>query len=75
MDSRLLEISQIFGIVDVSLWVKVTIADFDWMEEFEFRHNAIIPFHFLNREEAKSAKKNKKLRVLCRFAVNEIRAV
>lgn len=42
MDSRLLEISQIFGIVDVSLWVKVTIADCDWMEEFEFRHGVII---------------------------------
>jgi predicted nuclease of restriction endonuclease-like (RecB) superfamily len=42
VDTCLLEIGQVFGVVDVSLRVQIPVADFDWMEEFEIRHGGII---------------------------------
>jgi hypothetical protein len=44
VNARLLEKSQVFGVVEMSLRVKIAITHFDGMKEFEFRHAAIIPF-------------------------------
>ena len=42
IDTSCLEISQVFGVVQVALRVQVTVADFDGMEKTEFGHGGII---------------------------------
>jgi hypothetical protein len=44
VDARLFEISEIFGVIDMSLWIQIPVADFDGMIEMEIVHGAIIPF-------------------------------
>ena len=40
LDAGLLEIGQVSGVVQVSLRIQVTVADFDGVEEAEFGHRA-----------------------------------
>ncbi len=42
VDTRLLEIGQVFCVVDMSLRVQIPVTDFGWMEEFEIGHGRII---------------------------------
>ena len=42
VDSRLLEVGQVFCVVDMSLRVQIPVTDFGWMEEFEIGHGGII---------------------------------
>ena len=53
VDARLLEEGHILGVVEVTLRVEVTVADFDGMVEVEFGHAAII--HNGTRTSAESA--------------------
>ncbi len=41
-DARLLEVGQVFGVVDVSLRVQISVADFGWVKEFIVGHAGII---------------------------------
>jgi hypothetical protein len=43
-DTRLLKVGEMFGVVDVSLWVQIPVTDFDRMIEAEMSHAVIIPF-------------------------------
>jgi hypothetical protein len=38
INARGLEIGQVLGVIQVSLRVQVTVADFDWVKEAEFGH-------------------------------------
>lgn len=42
VDTRLLEVGQVFCVVHVSLRVQISVTDFSWMEEFEIGHGGII---------------------------------
>ena len=54
VDTRLLEVRQVFGVVHMSLRVQIPVADFGWVEELEFAHGAII------EQEGKSVAESKK---------------
>ena len=49
VNTRLLEIGQVFCVVDMSLRVQIPITDFGWMEEFEIGHGGIIQSLFVLR--------------------------
>jgi len=42
VDTRLLEVGQVFCVVDMSLRIQISVTDFGWVEEFEISHAAII---------------------------------
>jgi len=42
VDTRLLEVGQVFCVVDMSLRIQISVTDFGWMEEFEISHGGII---------------------------------